>query len=257
MKGKYIYIVLASILLLGGGYFLLFNGKKHLVSSSPQERDYQEIINSGGLRVLTSYSAYSREDRKSKELNLFIDFIQKNKGLNVKLKKENSRPLALQKLISGDIDLIAEKIVLTTKIDTANFTAINEEYCEPIYLVQRKDSLSIKSHFDLGGKEICLPKDSELKLFVEHLSEEIAKPLTTKIDPLYGTEQLILKVLDGKVDYTLCSAEEARYYSEQFPSLDISLPISFSLRRAWLVRKSSKDLCDSLNKWVKEFHHKK
>ncbi len=256
MKKKYIYIAFAIALVLGFVLIALFNQKKELNTARTKIRDYQEVMQGGTLKILTSYSAYSREDEKKVELNKFIDFLQKEKGINASLTTENSRPIALQKLLSGEIDLIAEKIVLTAKIDTAQFVALNEEYCEPIYLVQRKDSLSIKSHFDLGGKEICLPKDSELELFVEHLSKEIAEPVSVQIDPLYATEQLVLKVLNGKIDYTLCSAEEARYYSEQFPNLDISLPISFSLRRAWLVRKSSKDLCDSLNKWVKEFHHK-
>ncbi len=254
MKRRYIYIALAVLILLGFLFFGLLNKSKHLEQSNPKDRDYQEVVESATLKVLTSYSAYSRGEEQKQELSRFIDFVKQEKGLNVKLTKENSRPLALQKLLSGEVDLLAEKIVLTAKIDTAHFVALNEEFCEPIYLVQRNDSLCIKSHFDLANKEIYLPKDSELELFVEHLSKEIAEPVSVKIDPLYATEQLILKVLNGKIDYTLCSAEEARYYSEQFPNLDISLPISFSLRRAWLVRKSSKELCDSLTSWVKMFH---
>ncbi len=222
------------------------------------DRDYQEILDSRKLRVLTSYSAYAREENKDLlELNKLGDFLKAKKEIAVVLEQENDRGIALSKLFSGEVDLLADKIVLTSQIDTNKFAYLNEVFCEPIYLVQRADSLSLKTQLELANKEVYLPKASELKLFVEHLSREISEPVNIKLDELYTTEQLILKVLDAKIDYTLCSAEEAKYYSAKFPELDFSLPISFSLRRAWLVRKSSPILRDSLEIWLQRMNNQR
>ncbi len=243
-------------LLLGGGalIFLIlwlgFGAKDKSLEAS--KRDYQEVLDSKTLRILTTYSAYTRNAKNEQtELDRLVNYLEAEKNLKVSLQQENNRSLALSKLLSGEIDLLADKIVLTSQIDTNKFAFLNEEYCEPIYLVQRADSLRIKTQLELADKKICLPKASELKLFVEHLSRELSEPLHIELDEHYTTEQLILKVLDAKIDYTLSSAEEAKYYSVQFPELDFTLPISFSLRRAWLVRKSSPILRDSLETWLK------
>ncbi len=253
-KSKYIFgLLLGAIVLLLLIFLIGAEVKRQKVDASA--RDYQEVLDSRSLRVLTSYSAYAREGSKGQtELNKLIDYLKASKGLLVTLQQENDRSAALDKLLSGDVDLLADKIVLTLRIDTSKFAFLNEEYCEPIYLVQRADSLSLKTQLELANKDVYLPKSSELKLFVEHLSREISEPVNIKFDELYTTEQLILKVLDAKIDYTLCSAEEAKYYSEKFPELDFTLPISFSLRRGWLVRKSSPILRDSLETWLKDMN---
>ncbi len=258
MKNKrYIFgLFFGGIILLLLALWLSADSKQKEREAS--ERDYQEVLDSKALRVLTSYSAYTREEKnKQVELKKLIDYLKAKQGLKVVLEQENDRSLALEKLLSGKVDLLADRIVLTSRIDTNKFAFLNEEYCEPIYLVQRADSLSLKSQLELANKDVYLPKASELKLFVEHLSREISEPVNIKLDELYTTEQLILKVLDAKIDYTLCSAEEAKYYSERFPELDFTLPISFSLRRAWLVRKSSPILRDSLETWLKRIEEQK
>ncbi len=252
MKNKrYIFgLLFGGIILLLLAFWLSSEAKDKELKAS--ERDYQEVLDSKSLRILTSYSAYARDDKKEQEgLKKLISYLKAKKGLAVVLQQENKRSLALEKLLAGEVDLLADKIVLTARIDTNKFAFLNEEFCEPIYLVQRADSLSLKTQLELANKDVYLPKASELRLFVEHLSREISEPVNIKVDELYTTEQLILKVLDAKIDYTLCSADEAKYYSAKFPELDFSLPISFSLRRAWLVRKSSPVLRDSLETYLK------
>ncbi len=251
MKGKR-YLLLALVFIVGLVFLALWIGQDDQGQSARSLREYKEVFEGRTLRILSPYSACSREGKQEQELEQFLNFVKKEKGLNISLRKENDHSKAFEYLLSGGIDLICEKLIITARIDTTKFAIINEEFSKPIYLVQRADSLAIKSHFDLAYKTICLPKDSELQIFVEHLSKEIAEPVYIDFDSLYTSEQLILKVLDGKIDYTLCTSEEAKYYMKEFEGLDISLPISFGLRCAWLGRKSSPILCDSIEQWVKE-----
>ncbi len=249
IKYHHLILLVVLVLFLLGAFF--YFQKRQLTQESGMLQSDKELFEKKTLRLLMPYSTFSR-NQKSSELNRLIKFIKEEKGFNLVLGFENNRSIALNKLKQGEVDCLADNFILTSQIDTNSFLPVNEQYCEPIYLVQRADSLKIERQIDLSNKCITLPKDSELQIFVKHLSREIGDSVSLSLDPNYGTEQLILKVLSGTIDYTLCSSEEARYYAKEFPQLDTSLPVSFSLRRAWLLRKNSTMLRDSLDLWLNQ-----
>ena len=126
-----------------------------------------------------------------------------------------------------------------------------EKTSGPIYLVQRRaDSAHhISRQVELAGHSITLPKASPLSLFIEHLGEEIGDSLSIQVDTLYAAEQLAMQVASGKINYTACTSEEAEHFARLFPALDCTLPLSYSVRTAWLMRRNSPALRDSLIAW--------
>ena len=145
----------------------------------------------------------------------------------------------MDELRTGAVDVIARPLAHTVAIDTALFRPFGEATTGPIFLVQRKaDSAThVGRQLDLAGRTITLPEASPLRLFLEHLGEEIGDSIRLAVDPHYATEGLAMLVASGKIPYTAC------------PELDCSLPLSYSLRTTWLLRRSSPQLADSLLSW--------
>lgn len=215
-------------------------------------RDYAEVKAEGRIRVLAPY--YLSRLGKGDKLNLqsLIAKLSKRSGLDVQMLLEDNTQKALDMLARGEVDLVLHSVERTTVLDSTTLLWLREEVAEPIYLVQRPDSVGqVVPQLELGGATIVLPKGSSLSLFVQHLADELGLELSLKEDSLYNTEQLLIKVQAGTIDYTLCSGEERKYYTSLFPQLDFSVPMSHNLRKGWLVRRSSPILADSLSLWLK------
>lgn len=222
----------------------------------PQVRDYPEVAQEGILRILAAFNAYDyrgQTDRMTGRVYELAQRLSVRTGLQVDVVLENDPSRGLKMLESGEVDLIASPRIRTLDVDTMRFVWVQDATSGPVYLVYRRDSLQapIRDHIDLKDKTITLPKSSDLRLFVEHLREEIGEGVHLELDPLYSTEQLIILVASGKRAYTLCSSSEAEYYRQKFPELDISLPMSHNLREGWLMRRTSTQLIDSLSIWLR------
>ena len=59
-------------------------------------------------------------------------------------------------------------------------------------------------------------------------------------------------VVDGDIKYTVADNNLASINASYFPVLDIDVPISFSQRIGWAVRRNSPDLLQAANTWLKE-----
>ena len=68
-------------------------------------------------------------------------------------------------------------------------------------------------------------------------------------DPTYETEQLIMKVASGDIDFTVCDEKIAQKMAKRLPEIDVETDISFTQFDSWAVRKDSPVLLDSLNAW--------
>ncbi|MDO4691944.1 MAG: transporter substrate-binding domain-containing protein [Porphyromonadaceae bacterium] len=254
-RRTYIYAGLLALALGAMLYLAQLRTQLQEQSSVSQTiRDYPEIAQEGVLRLLAPFNAYDYEGETHQMTGGVYRLAQelgKRTGLKIEVVLENGQDRGLQMLLNGEVDLIASPRVRTSGVDTLRYQWVQDRTSGPIYLVGRKDSLSVvHSHLDLAGKVITLPKASALRLFVDHLQEEIGEGISIELDPLYSTEQLIILVASGKRDYTLCTSEEAEHYRQKFPDLDITFPMSYSLREGWLARRSSPALVDSLKVWL-------
>lgn len=255
LNTRYLIYGLALLCALGLMYYLRVrtNSASESARSANSERDYPEIRKEGVLRLLTAYGE-GGEVQDGKLTGLVYELakrLHQRTGLQVEVVLENSWERALEELRTGAVDVIARPLAHTVAIDTALFRPFGEATTGPIFLVQRKaDSAThVGRQLDLAGRTITLPEASPLRLFLEHLGEEIGDSIRLAVDPHYATEGLAMLVASGKIPYTACSEEDARRLAEKLPELDCSLPLSYSLRTTWLLRRSSPQLADSLLSW--------
>lgn len=246
--------LLALILALGLMYYLRPSTPQPSAPQPLSSRDWPEIQREGVLRILSSYSDGGVSVQDGERTGTIYELAQEltaRSGLRVEVVLENDWSKATQWLYSGRIDLLARPLAHTSEVDTLHFRPWRVRSAAPLYLVQRRDSAHlIRQQLELAGKQIVLPKASPYQLFLQHLSEEIGETIQLSYDSLYPSEQLAMRVAAGSIGYTLATAQEAARYRKLFPELDCSLPLSYSLREVWLLRRSSPQLADSLSRWI-------
>ena len=223
-------------------------------------RDYKDITVSGELNVVTDYNSIgyfvSGDTARGFQLEM-MQALEKEWGLKVNLFLENSLEENLEGLLQQRFDLVARNIPVNIQLkDSFAFTdplTLNKQV-----LVQRRalfnDSIEpIRQQLDLAKKTIHVPGESPAILRLNNLSHEIGDTIYVKEDPTYETEQLVMMVATGDIDFTVCDEKVAERLAASLPEIDIETDISFTQLESWAVRRDSPQLLDSLNSWLDRF----
>lgn len=239
---------------------LLYN-----ISQKPKialPRDFSEIKNSGELNIVTDYNSvgyHVSDDTVAGFQYELIKALERDWKLKVNIFLENSLDENLQGLEQGKYDIVARNIPVNTQLrQQFGFTGsinLNKQV-----LVQRRqesnDSIApIRQHLNLAKKTIHVPKDSPVILRLQNLSHEIGDTIFVIEDDTYETEQLVMMVAAGDIDFTVCDEVVAKQLAEQLPEIDVETDISFTQLESWAVRKDSPVLLDSLNNWLMSFRN--
>lgn len=227
-------------------------------------RDYNEIIDSGVLNVVTDYNSigyFVSGDSVAGFQYEILKALEDDLNVKVNLFLENSLDDNLKGLQSQKYDLIARNIAVNSELRELYY------FTEPLtlnklILVQRKAEYNnntepVRQHLDLAKKSIYVPEDSPSILRLTNLSHEIGDTIFIIKDSTYGSEQLVMMVASGNIDYTVCDEKTALRLSETLPEIDIETDISFTQIESWVLRKDSPILLDSLNNWLDRIKNSK
>ncbi len=221
-------------------------------------RDYPEIQEEGVLRLVTEYDQlgyYVSGDTIQGFQYELSQAISRLSGLEVQIQLEMNLSKSYEALAYGQCDVIARNLPITTQLrDTVLFTdpiLLNKQI-----LVQRKrpenDSLLIRNQLNLARKTLYIPQDSPALLRIQNLAYEIGDTIFIVEEPRYSSEQLMIMVEAGEIDYAVCDQQIAKTLQKSLPNVDIETDISFTQLQSWAVRKSSPILLDSLNSWFQQ-----
>lgn len=253
---KFIYLYVFLLFLVIFVMILLRNAEK----TPLMPRDYPQIMESGGLNVVTDYNSIGYYVSGDSVLGFQYEMmraLEEAWSVKVTVFLENSLDENLDGLWAQKYDLVARNIPVNTQLkDSFAFTGsitLNKQV-----LVQRKaifnDSIDpIRQHLDLAKRTIYVPKDSPAILRLNNLSHEIGDTIYIRQDDTYEAEQLVMMVAGGEIDFTVCDDKLATWMAEQLPEIDIETDISFTHLESWAVRKDSPVLLDSLNAWLNRF----
>ena len=260
MKSKKLLYLYGFLLLLL--IWFMFSLRKQINSKSDtyEVRDYPQIKKSGELNVVTDYNAigyFVSGDTLAGFQYELLRRLEKDWQIKVNIFLENKLEENIEGLLSQRYDIIARNIPVN--IDLRNKVA----FTQPVLLnkqvlVQRKAEHNngiepIRQHLELAKKTIHVPANSPVILRLDNLSHEIGDTIFIIQDPSYETEQLIMKVAGGDIDFTVCDEKIATQMEKRLPEIDIKTDIGFTQFDSWAVRKDSPILLDSLNIWFSNF----
>ncbi|MDL2243231.1 transporter substrate-binding domain-containing protein [Bacteroidales bacterium OttesenSCG-928-J19] len=258
MKKKNTYLVVLIVLLaISLGLMFVLSPKEE---TAQQERDYPEIHASGVINIVTEYNPvnyYVSDDTLAGMQYELCKYIAQQSGIEVNIMLENDLHTALEGLLSGKYDIVANNIPRTNDNRYLfNFTRPVKTNRQ-VLVQRRKDDENpdtyVGNQLELAHKTIHVSKGSPTILRLNNLSEEIAEPIVVQEAEEHTDEHLLYLVAYGEIDYAAIDYETARNSLPRFPEIDISVDISFNQFQAWAVRKTSPALLDSLNIWIENF----
>ena len=219
--------------------------------------DLPQMKDSGMLVALTLNSSISYFDYRGEPMGFQYELANQfaqSLGMKLKIKTAHSTQELVHMLLKGEGDLIAYPLPVTKEFkDSVAFCG--EDIVTHQVLVQRnkKGQKILKDVTELVGKEVYAQSGKYLNRLI-NLDKELGGGILIReieSDSL-TTEDLIMKVATGEIDYVVCDNDLARLNKTYYPNLDISLAISFDQRASWAVRKTSPLLSEAANRWHQE-----
>ncbi|GAA0891486.1 transporter substrate-binding domain-containing protein [Fulvivirga kasyanovii] len=197
------------------------------------------------------------------EYDLLALFAEKI-GVTLEIKSTASIDKAFEMLNAGEGDVIAYSLTVTkARKKIVAFT--ESHYTARQVLVQRKpkgwrkmtreqlDKTLIRNQVDLIGEEVHVRKSSSYEERLHNLSQEIGGDIIIIEDQDSAeTEELIRRVAQGNIKYTVADETVAFVNAAYYPQIDVKTPISFPQQIAWAVRKNAPELLAEMNSWMKQ-----
>lgn len=265
---RYFYLIVIGILLSCSSSTKKNEASLAVNENSSVQLDLAGIKERGKLRALTTYSGTSYFLYKGRAMGFEYELLERlckelEVGLEMVIARDENELMDM--LVRGDGDIIAY-----------GFTILNDRknkiaFTEPLYLanqvlVQRKPAnwRRMKLHqikeqmvtdpIQLIGDTVSVKKNSSYAARLENLNKELGGKIF--IDSIAGTlttEEIIRKVAEGQLKYTVVDQNIGYINASNYPILDVSTKISFSQQIAWGVRKNSPELLSEINEWITEF----
>jgi membrane-bound lytic murein transglycosylase F len=227
--------------------------------------DLKQIQESGTLKALTIYSGTTYFLYKGRPMGYEFELLERFAGyLGVDLEivvVKNVNEL-FEKLNKGEGDIVAHGLTITTdRKEEVSFT--DYLYLTKQVLVQKKPDnwrrmswhklkkSLIHDPIELLGDTISVRGMTSYKERISNLSEELGGIIHVNTLPgEMATDEIIEKVVEGEIKYTIADNNIASIMASYYPILDIKVPVSFSQRIAWATRHNSKDLLNATNDWL-------
>jgi membrane-bound lytic murein transglycosylase F len=233
-------------------------GKKKLVDSGKVLNDFQRIKKSGVLRAAVDYNSSSYFIYRGKPMGFEYELLQTLcNDLDVRLEIVVSNKLneTFEGLKSKRFDLIAQNMTITmprsAEIDfTIPFKQTQQVLVQRAKTNKSSDTVYVNSVLELAGRKIHVQKGSAHHQRMLHLVQETGLRVEIICDSVFGVEDLMSKVANGEIDYTVCDEHIGKLNQFYYPNLDISLQISLQQNIAWAVRKGSEEWKSYLDNWI-------
>jgi membrane-bound lytic murein transglycosylase F len=222
-----------------------------------------EIKKRGKLKVITSYNANSYFIYKDQAIGYeyeLLKLLTKDLGVELDIQASNDLANLDYMLNSGEGDLIAANTIVTReKGRQLKFTEHLMTTTQVLvqrkkgFVVRKKITEYIDNTVDLIGKTVHVRANSDYHIRLKKLQEELGGTINIKTIPEnITTDELIEQVYSGEIDYTIADEQTALINNAYYSELDISLPISFPQKIAWVVRRNSPELLQYINDWIEK-----
>ncbi len=185
-------------------------------------------------------------------------------GVELKVITENNIDSAFTMLNQGKGDLIAMDLTISfSRRKRVDF--VDPHYQTRQMLVQRKpngwrnmrtydevEEHMIRSPIQLIGKTVHVQKNSVYVSRLKNLMEEMGDSIhIVKIKQ--DTEELIERVANGEIKYTVADEHVAKVNQRYYPDIDTRTALSFPQNVAWAVKPENDTLKKTINNWQKSF----
>lgn len=227
--------------------------------------DLAQIQQRGKLIAITAYSQTSYLIYRGEPMGYEYELLQRlaeHLGLDLEIVVADDFDELVELLLQGKGDVIAYNLTITNerkkRVAFTDAHTITRQV-----LIQRKpknwrelkrhelDAVLIRNPIELDGKTVYVRRGSSYFERLVHLEDEIGGRINIVTVPGdIATEELIRRVADGEIAYTVADENVAAINKTYYTDIDIGTRISLPQRIGWAVRKSSPELLKAINGWL-------
>ena len=171
-----------------------------------------------------------------------------------------SRDRLIPALIAGQADLIAADLTITQhRSELVDFSIPLARDVDEVLVFSPESSVGIGSIDDFAGRSVYVRESSS---FFEHLTALNKDFAARGLDPIHiesanellRTQDILEMVNAGLVDATVLNEYQAKYWRQIFPDVEVrdDLVTNSGGEIAWVFRKGSPELAESVNKFVRQ-----
>ncbi|MDD2345673.1 MAG: transporter substrate-binding domain-containing protein [Bacteroidales bacterium] len=225
------------------------------------QKQYEELLSSGVLRVTLNYNSIDYYIYKGKPLGFQLELLNELAhylGLHLQVVVHDNTAQVFESLIVGKSDILAGNNKETHLRN--QFLLFSEPHSKsPLALVQRKtkDRFFVSQWSDLQGKTIALPANSSYSEFIYRNSVKQNVDFNFLFDKENSIENLIEMVSNKSIDYTVCERNVAKVYASYYDNIDYSFEVCDSLSLEWVFHPKNIALRDTVNVWLEGFKQTK
>jgi membrane-bound lytic murein transglycosylase F len=257
---KFFLLLIAAALVL---WLITWSKNKRETQQAAEfaKKDLDRIIESGVLKAVVDYNSTNYFIYRGRPMGFQFELLQNlctHMGVKLDIKVSNNLVETFEGLKNGTYDVVAKNLTITsprrTEFDfTVPLLKTRQVLVQRVKSKNDNDSVYINGTSKLAGKKVYIQKNTSFYRRLKRISEEIGKEIEIIEDTVYGVEQLVTRVAQGDIDYTVCDENVAILNKTYYPNLDVSLRLSFPQNIAWAVRQGSSDWKSYLNDWIIEF----
>lgn len=180
--------------------------------------------------------------------------IGRQHGVQMVFHPFNELENAFTGLYNGTYDIVVASMASTSALKEV-FPLTDAVYIDKQVLVQRGDSVhkQIKETHQLRGDTVWIVEGSPSATRIQNLASELGDTIHIASIPGYSAEQLAIMTAIGEVPRAVVNEAMVRQIAAEFPTLDISTPISLNQFQCWAAAPGDSLLVDSLNSWLQSF----
>lgn len=231
-----------------------------LSSCGKSGTDAQQRLDSHNLPdtlvIATLYSPSSYFIYRDEPMGFDYDLIHRfteAKGLELKIEVAPSVHRAIEMLDSGRVDLIAYEIPEIAEYkDRLVPCGPRSETHQVLVQPKIEGKAQITDVTDLPGHKVAVEDGTKYLYRLENLDDELGGGIIINaIDAdTIDAEALIEMVADREIPLTIVDNNIAQVNATYFPTLDISVDVSFPQASAWAVSEKHAWLGDSIDAWL-------
>lgn len=221
-----------------------------------EHANLKQILERGYVKVGTLYGANSyyigAQGPQGFEYEMakrYADYL----GVELKVYPSYNLEELFSHLDNGDVDFLAAGLALTDKrLKAYKYAPVYDEVSQK--LVFKQGNVRPRKIADLTGK-LMVTSNSSHEENLQSLKEK-HPDLTWQVTSELDTEELMLKVLDGSIDYTIVDSLVHAINRRYYPNISIGFTIKKAEPMAWLVNKQGDDsILASLMEFFGKSHH--
>jgi membrane-bound lytic murein transglycosylase F len=227
--------------------------------------DLAQIRKRGTLKAILTYSSSSYFIYRGMPMGYEYELVNRladHLGLDLEIIVASDMDQMTTMLYKGEGDIIAHGWTITkNRLEHMAFTEPHNNTRQ--VLVQKLpdnwrqmklhqiEKAIIRNPLDLIGKTVSVRKNSSYYERIFNLSEEMGGDILVETVPgSWTTDEIIQRVSEGEITYTIADHNIARINKTYYNNLDVETAVSFPQRLAWAVRKSSPELLKAINEWI-------